>query len=374
MKFLINASNLRTGGALQVANSFINELINYKNYFFVIVVSDEVNSFLRLNFNQYKYLKVIKYNNRPSVIKSIYGHNKFLSGIEKKYSIDKVFTIFGPSYWRPKSFHICGFAKPDYIFKESPYFNKLNFKEKLILKLKEFFHLIDLKNNADFYITENHSVSERLSKIINKKVETVSNTYNQVFLNNEMWIKSNLKLRKDSFKCLTVTAPYKHKNIEILFDVVNLIKKDFKNLKVDFILTTEAKYYPKLENISNENCRIHFIGKKNMSEIPHLYLISNFMFLPTLLECFSASYCEAMFMKKIILTSNLSFARSSCGDGAIYFDPVNAYSIVSALNKAVNLSNHEKSRLIKKAQNKLKTFSSPKERANKYLQYLIYEN
>jgi glycosyltransferase involved in cell wall biosynthesis len=374
MNFLINASNLRTGGALQVANSFINELINYKNYFFVIVVSDEVNSFLRLSFNQYKYLKVIKYNNRPSVIKSIYGHNKFLSGIEKKYSIDKVFTIFGPSYWRPKSFHICGFAKPDYIFKESPYFNKLNFKEKLILKLKEFFHLIDLKNNADFYITENHSVSERLSKIINKKVETVSNTYNQVFLNNEMWIKSNLKLRKDSFKCLTVTAPYKHKNIEILFDVVNLIKKDFKNLKVDFILTTEAKYYPKLENISNENCRIHFIGKKNMSEIPHLYSISNSMFLPTLLECFSASYCEAMFMKKIILTSNLSFARSSCGDGAIYFDPVNAYSIVSALNKAVNLSNHEKSRLIKKAQNKLKTFSSPKERANKYLQYLIYEN
>jgi glycogen synthase len=79
-------------------------------------------------------------------------------------------------------------------------------------------------------------------------------------------------------------------------------------------------------------------------------------------------------MKKIILTSDLSFARSTCSDGAIYFDPINAYSIVSALNKAVNLSNNQKSHLINIAQNKLKTFSSPEERANKYLQYLIYEN
>ena len=374
MNFLINASNLRTGGALQVANSFIGELIHDNRHFFVIVISEEVKSFLKINFNGYSHLKFINYNNNPSVIKSIFGYNKILGDIEKKYSINKVFTIFGPSYWRPKSFHICGFAKPDYIFKESPYFDKISLKEKVVLKLKEFIHLIDLKNNADFYITENDAVSERLSKIINKKVETVSNTYNQVFLKKEKWIKSNLKLRKDSFKCLTVTAPYKHKNIEILYDVVNLIKKEFKDLKVDFILTTEAKYYPKLENISNENCRIHFIGNKSMYEVPYLYSISNFMFLPTLLECFSASYCEAMFMKKIILTSDLSFARSTCSDGAIYFDPINAYSIVSALNKAVNLSNNQKSHLINIAQNKLKTFSSPEERANKYLQYLIYEN
>ena len=374
MNFLINASNLRKGGALQVANSFIGELIHYDRHIFVIVISTEVKSFLKINLNGYSHLKFIEYNNKPSVIKSIFGHNKILSDIENKYSINKVFTIFGPSYWRPKSFHICGFAKPDYIFKESPYFDKISLKEKIVLRLKESIHLIDLKNNADFYITENEVVSERLSKIINKKVETVSNTYNQVFLKKEKWIKSNLKLRKDSFKCLTVTAPYKHKNIEILYDVVNLIKKDFKDLKVDFILTTKPKYYPKLENISNENCRIHFIGNKSMYEVPYLYSISNFMFLPTLLECFSASYCEAMFMKKIILTSDLSFARSTCGEGAIYFDPINSYSIVSAINKAINLSNNQKSHLINLAQNKLKTFNSPEERANKYLQYLIYEN
>ena len=118
MNFLINASNLRTGGALQVANSLISELTNYNNYFFVIVISEEVNAFLNTNLTEFKHLKFIKYNNNPSFIKSIFGYNKILGDIEKKYSINKVFTIFGPSYWRPRSFHICGFAKPDYIFKE----------------------------------------------------------------------------------------------------------------------------------------------------------------------------------------------------------------------------------------------------------------
>ena len=145
-------------------------------------------------------------------------------------------------------------------------------------------------------------------------------------------------------------------------------------MKIDFILTIGSEYYPKLNNISNENCKIHFIGNKMMSEIPHLYSISDFMFLPTLLECFSASYSEAMFMKKIILTSDLPFARSICGDGAIYFDPINPNSIVSALNRAVNLSTSEKSELINSAEKKLQSFCSPEQRANKYLQYLIHEN
>ena len=374
MNFLINASNLRSGGALQVANSFINELINFNEHCFVIVVSCEVSSFLETDLSEYNHLKFIEYSNKPSFIKAVFGYNKTLSDIEVKYSIHKVFTIFGPSYWRPKSFHICGFAKAQYIFKDSPYFKKLSVKELFLIKITEFLHMLDFSNNSDFYLTENNAVSERLSQILNKKVETVSNSYNQIFLDQKKWLKPILNLRNNSIKCLTVSAPYTHKNLEILYDVIRIIQKDYKDLKIDFILTIGSEYYPKLNNISNENCKIHFIGKKMMSEIPYLYSISDFMFLPTLLECFSASYSEAMFMKKIILTSDLPFARSTCGHGAIYFDPVNPDSIVAALNRAVNLSISEKSELINFAEKKLQTFSSPKERANKYLQFLTYEN
>ncbi len=43
--------------------------------------------------------------------------------------------------------------------------------------------------------------------------------------------------------------------------------------------------------------------------------------MPTLLECFSASYLEAMYMKKIIFTSDLPFAHTVCKDAAFYFAP-----------------------------------------------------
>ena len=51
------------------------------------------------------------------------------------------------------------------------------------------------------------------------------------------------------------------------------------------------------------------------------------MILPTLLESFSATYIEAMFHGKTILTSDLDFARDVCGEAAFYFDPLNPQSI-----------------------------------------------
>lgn len=55
------------------------------------------------------------------------------------------------------------------------------------------------------------------------------------------------------------------------------------------------------------------------------------MFLPTLLECFSASYAEAMIMRKPILTSDMGFAHCVCKDAAVYFNPMNANDIANKL-------------------------------------------
>ena len=55
------------------------------------------------------------------------------------------------------------------------------------------------------------------------------------------------------------------------------------------------------------------------------------MFLPTFLECFSASYAEAMLMKKPIITSNLGFAQNVCKDAAVYFDPCNPEDIIDKI-------------------------------------------
>ena len=63
---------------------------------------------------------------------------------------------------------------------------------------------------------------------------------------------------------------------------------------------------------------------------------SDAMLLPTMLECFSASYPEAMVMKKPVLTSDLSFARSICGNAAIYFNPFDPADIADKIIGLVN--------------------------------------
>jgi glycosyltransferase involved in cell wall biosynthesis len=61
------------------------------------------------------------------------------------------------------------------------------------------------------------------------------------------------------------------------------------------------------------------------------------LFLPTLLESFGNIYLEAMSLGVPILTSDRDFARWVCGESALFFDPLSAYSIVESIK---NLSDH----------------------------------
>ena len=90
------------------------------------------------------------------------------------------------------------------------------------------------------------------------------------------------------------------------------------------------------------------------------------MFLPTLLETFSASYPEAMIMEKPIITSNLSFAKDICASSAEYFNPLDPEDIAK---KILNLYSDKNryNQLIEFGKKQVKIFPNPNERAKKYL-------
>jgi glycosyltransferase involved in cell wall biosynthesis len=91
------------------------------------------------------------------------------------------------------------------------------------------------------------------------------------------------------------------------------------------------------------------------------------MFLPTLLECFSASYAEAMKMGLPILTSDLKFAREVCGDAAVYFDPVNAGDIAEKILELYDNPENQ-ARMRARGFRRLKDFGTSQERAARYLE------
>lgn len=328
MNILINASNLKTGGGSQVADSFISCLHKYGRHRFFILLSDEL-LYLSDRISRTENCRCIPYNLKHTVKGALWGRNEELDRIVEACGIQVVFTIFGPSLWRPGVLHICGFARPQIVYPESPFFKKISGIRYLKYKLSEFVKLRNFERTSDILVTENLDVSCRLSqKIKNKKIYTVTNFYNQIFDSPADWVNDIRLPEFDGITLLTVTANHLHKNLDIIYRVADYLESNRIDLNVRFVLTLTEKEFPLTDRYRKY---VHLVGRVRIAQCPHLYEQADVMFLPTLLECFSASYPEAMRMEVPILTSDLPFARALCGDAAMYCDSLSAESVVGKL-------------------------------------------
>jgi glycosyltransferase involved in cell wall biosynthesis len=365
MNILINCSNLKIGGGLQAVHSFLYELLEYPQHKYIVLLSRQMSEIINetdfgQNFIFIHY--AIKFSWR--------GKNTDLDKIVAKHKIEKVFTIFGPAYWKPKVFHVCGYAKSHYVYKESPFFTQLSLKEKIKLKIKEIIHLHSFRQ-AQILITENENITERLKKIIpDKKIVTVTNNYNQIFDNVKLRDKSIRLPEYNGLTLLTVSANYPHKNLQIIPKVISQLIENNPDFKFRFVLTLTEQQFGLKPNKDIKN-HILFIGEVSINQCPYLYEQSDFLFLPTLMECFSASYAEAMRMQKPILTSDLNFAKRLCGEAALYFNPLSVQDIAEKIVMLAN-SKQLQSNLIENGNRQLLKFDNYKERAKKYLE--IIEN
>ena len=367
MKLLINTSTLSATGAVQVAASFINEckMHIYNNYF--VVLSPTVSSQIDINSFPANF-KFFQINVQPRFLIKGLKSRKQLRIIEKQTNPDCVFSVFGPSWWSPKKPHLMGYAYPYYVYPESPFFNKISLIEKFKIKLHKSIHRYFLKKNGDYYVSETEDVSKRAVDYLGcnpSRMFTVSNTYNKNYdLFNPNETTTLLPPKKDNeFRFLSLCSFAHHKNLEILNLVIPLLKKEELNVK--FVLTIDKQLFQQKFSDRAKQSIIN-LGRVNISQCPELYYECDALFLPTLMECFTANFPESWKMGKPIITSNLSFTTSVCEKAALYFDPLNPVSIVEKINDLISDSSLRK-QLVEYGYMRLKTISSPEERAKEYL-------
>jgi len=363
LKIFINTASSYKGGGIQVAKSYIEEFKKFDDNIYFVMLSKNLASTLNLkNFPDNFQFFIAPF--RPSTrYLSLKNHNGFLKKVEEKWKPDIVFSTGGPSYWRPKSLHIIGFTIPHYIYPESPYFDIISSKKKLYWKGMKLLAKYLFRKDADILVAQTDDVTKRVKKFLSKNnVHTVSNTINNHYVNSRIF-KNKLPSKKtNEFRLLTISGWYPHKNIDIIPKVIDSLEnKGVSNVK--FITTLPKEDFNKLgphENIFN-------VGRVKIEEGASLYQECDVMFLPTLLECFSASYAEAMIMKKPILTSNMGFAHTVCMDAALYFNPIDADDIA---NKIILLYNNKKLQesLVKKGLDRLNSFGSAEDRARHILE------
>lgn len=363
MRVLFDCSNIVVGGGIQVANSFLKYAFESTKIEYCFVLSKKV-------FETLSEKQLRDGNLNLNVLTSNYytllpGHSSIrkMRYIESSFRPDVTFTLFGPAYWKSKVPHLVGFARPHYILHHSPFY-KIRENRRLIwyMYFLEIIHNYLFSKNSDFLFVENESMVPALHQKFAKKVYFVPNTYNQVFDIYSSAVKNKFQ---NVFRLLTISSDYPHKNLGCIPRVATILKNKYPKFRFLFLLTVKENF----KNISTDN--VKYIGPITIEQCPAFYLNSDAMFLPTLLECFSASYVEAMYMKLPILTSDLDFARSICGGAAKYFDPLNDENIADTIYNLANNEN-EKNELIGIGSERLNIFGTPEDRYNRFIS-LFYE-
>jgi len=365
MKVLINTASTYKGGGVQVAQSFLEECKTITEHEYYVILGNMMADLVDpdeypINFSFYTI------GFRPATrVFSLKSHNKCFDELEEKVNPDVVFTTSGPAYWRPKAPHVVGYNLPHYVYEDSPFFELISYPQKIKWALKGAVIKYFFKREADAYVVQTKDVNQRLSRILKSdNVFTVSNTCSHYYENPERFINKLPERRVEEYRFLILSAWHTHKNLRIIPEVVAALPERIKE-KVRFILTLPdnefEKYFPpeKRQNLIN-------IGPVNPEEGPSLYNECDALFLPTLLECFSASYAEAMRMGKPIITSDLGFAHTVCGDAALYADPMDPKQLAGRI---VQLTTQPalSDKLIGMGRLQQNQFLSARKRAEKYL-------
>lgn len=314
-KVIIDCSPISKGGGLQVMINTLNALLkNPSNFEYKIIISKSTFKYLPRSIQNNKNIYWIKKNNIFQKLKMLF----MIYYILIKFRPHLVYTVFGPQYFKPFTKHLVGFAKPSLIYP------RIEENDKFTKIVKDFFAKIIFKL-SDYYIVETEIVKKNLSRILkikSNKIFVLRNSVNPKLLEVNK-NKINKKLNPKSNNILVPAAYYPHKNLESLITIASKMlnyRKDFR-----FILTIdkkifEEKFYFKIKNNSVKNHIIN-IGSQSLKSLAKYYLESDFVFLPTLLECSTAVYPESFYFNIPLITSNLEFARELCGEAAVFCNP-----------------------------------------------------
>jgi glycosyltransferase involved in cell wall biosynthesis len=196
-------------------------------------------------------------------------------------------------------------------------------------------------------------------------VYTVGNTLNSIFIDSDKWTY-NINISKTDMDILCLSANYPHKNLDLIPKIIDeiLIIQPKLNFRFHISAQKDEFNFPEFHNKY-----VNYLGRVEHEDLPHLYSKMDINFMPTLLEIFSTTYLEAMFMGVPTVCSDMSFSRDICLDSAIYCDPINAADYALKLLKVIGDKNLKKS-LIQNGKRNLNRHLTSIERTNQYLEII----
>ncbi|MDY0133186.1 MAG: glycosyltransferase [Desulforegulaceae bacterium] len=368
---LFNCTTNVVGGGVKNSAIFIKHALIKNQENFIFAVSPQVNEILeRWNIKKNSVFVLSK-----SPAKSLKMRKK-LFNISNKFNVDCVFTMAGPSYVKFNKPHIMGISNA-YI--THPSFQAVCMgktkiqivRELLLIVYRSYYSL-----KADFWIFQTNTAAFEFAKkylIDKKRIKVVSNSIGLEF-NEYFSSKSVKKIDSNRIKVFCPSAAYPHKCLDCIPELSRHLIELSPHMNFEFILTLEknSDMWEKIEKKANKYSvadKIKNIGPFNYADASGLYEKADIIFVPSILETFSASYLEAFSSKKPLIAADKKFARDICKNAALYINP---FELEEAALKFIEIAKDEKllESLTERGLKVLNEYRDQQDRFNKIYDFL----
>ena len=374
MRILFNCSNSVKGGGIQAPLNYLDFAVRDTEHEHHVLLSPEVASAGgEALCRDLPTAEIIS----PKPARDLIGRNSRarIQAWEERIKPDVVLTLYGPAYARFRSPHLMLFADPWVITPKHDGTKRMSAFDRCKIVCINAYKRYWAKQ-ATRWVVETVRAADDLAENFRVRRDAVHTIYNGCrdiyFAAAEKFANQPQPRPADgqSINILVLSAPYPHKNLEIIPPVAQVLKNS-SSIPFRFLLTlppelsTTRSLLAKAQQLGVADS-IENIGTQPSDDCPQLYHDSHILFLPTLLEVFSCNYSEAMCMRRPIVTSDRPFARDVCQDAACYCNPLDPVHAAQSLIRVATDYEYAQE-LVRRGSRRLNDFPSP---AEKYVAYI----
>lgn len=340
MKVLVNTltAKKKAGGAFQISANFILETLKRPDVEWYYMVSTDLDHFIGKYFRHLLHTKYFVFKTQPDFLNTYRETQKKVCQLEEMLTPDIIYSVTAPSYFFFKTTEVMRFANAWVTNPNREAYSTLDYKS--IIRNKFYFYIQKkLMRKCSYFITQTEVVKKgicRITGLDETSVCVIPNVLPAFFSQNgtEKYMLSELNY----INVACVAAPFHHKNLLIIPDILRILRDDYNMPYVRFLITIPEndsffkKFMQKIEqNGVREN--VQNWGFCSQERLLELYQNSSACFIPSLLETFSASILEGLFFQLPIVATNFDFNTEVAGNAALYYIPKNAKSAADKLSE-----------------------------------------
>ena len=374
-KILVNATTLVVGGGVQVGTSFVQYASGNEGATldFIFAVSGAIYENLPIDLQEDE--RVLRFDMSPSRILKGRRSRFLLQQLEQDFQPDIVYTLGLPSYTRFQSVEVGRYTNPWEINLTNLAWPLLPLRERIYTLLRTRYRLF-WAGKATFFETQTEAAKAGIAKRFNvpaDRIKVIPNSPNPIFFS-PVHSPADREPPNDETTIFCLAAGYRHKNLTFIPEVAKHFKEREPANRLRFILTLpeESRVHTEIREASRRlgvADMIKNVGSLLLTDCVPWYEAADIVFLPTLLEVFSATYVEAMAMSKPIVTPDLDFARAVCGDAAMYYRPRLAAAAADAILLVKN-DQDLRTDLVERGRIQLATFPDPASKHQMVIEWL----